>query len=172
MKLISMFHKSAVVGAAFLAWGAVSGAVNAQDQTFTESHLAAAKSVAVATKVLEPFDDILPVMMEQTNTAFIQAEPTRAEEIIEVSQQVALKLAPKRAELNENIYKAWASVFTEEELKQLAEFYSTPLGTKLRDNVPRVTGASVALAKEWQDKLSTEMVTLVQEELTKDASAQ
>ncbi|MEP4766789.1 MAG: DUF2059 domain-containing protein [Roseibium sp.] len=166
MKLIKMFLTGTAMGAALLAWGAVSGAAFAQD-TYSESHIAAAKEVAVATKILEPFDDILPLLAEQTLSAFVQTDPTRAEEMIEVTQNVALKLAPRRAELNMQVYEAWAKVFSEEELKQLAEFYSTPLGTKLRDSIPEITGTSVGQAREWQDKISTEMVTMVQEELTK-----
>ncbi|MEP3049345.1 MAG: DUF2059 domain-containing protein [Roseibium sp.] len=166
MKPIKMYATSTVVGAAMMAWGAVAGTAHAQD-AYSESHIAAAKNVAVATKILEPFDDILPLLAEQTKTAFIQVDPARAEEVIAVTQNVALKLAPQRAELNQQVYEAWAAKFSEAELKELADFYNTPLGTKLRDSIPNITAESVGRAKEWQDKISTEMVTLVQEELTK-----
>jgi hypothetical protein len=171
MKLIKSFPRGAVLGAAMMAAGFVASGAAAQEAV-SESHLAAAKQVAVVTKVLEPFDDILPILAEQTRTAFIQSEPTRAEEISEVVQNVALTLAPKRAELNSLVYKAWADNFTEEELKQLAEFYSTDLGQKLTEKIPTITQYSVGAAREWQDKISTEMVTMVQEELAKLNAAQ
>ncbi|POF28866.1 DUF2059 domain-containing protein [Roseibium marinum] len=166
MKLVKTFQRAAVVGAAMIAAGFLSTAVSAQDAV-SESHMAAAKKVAAATKVLEPFDDILPILAEQTRTAFIQTDPTRAEEIIEVTQEVAINLASKRAELNDIVYKAWANSFTEEELNDLAEFYSTDLGKKLTTTIPAITQYSVGAAREWQDKISTEMVTMVQEELAK-----
>lgn len=171
MKLIKLFRRAAAVGAAMVAAGFLSSTAFAQD-TISESHLAAAKRVAVSTKVLEPFDDILPLLAEQTRTAFIQSDPTRAEEIIEITQDVALQLASKRAELNDTVYKAWAESFTEEELNQLAEFYTTDLGQKLTKSIPTITQYSVAAAREWQDKISTEMVTMVQEELAKQNQAQ
>ena len=105
MKLIKSFPRAAVLGAAMMAAGFVASGAAAQDAV-SESHLAAAKQVAVVTKVLEPFDDILPILAEQTRTAFIQSDPTRAEEIAEVVQNVALTLAPKRTELNNLVYKA------------------------------------------------------------------
>ncbi|WP_420410952.1 DUF2059 domain-containing protein [Roseibium sp.] len=158
--------KFARIGLAMMALGMVSGAAVAQD-SFSDSHIEAAKAVAIETKVLEPFDAILFVMSEQTLSAFTQNDPTRAEEIAQVVQNVALSLAPRRAELNQEIYKIWAAAFSEEELVQLAEFYRTPLGSKLRDSIAEITGRSVNASREWQDRLSVDMVALVQEELTK-----
>lgn len=170
MKFIKTFPRAAVLGAAMMAAGFISNAATAQE--ISESHLAAAKKVSAATKVLEPFDDILPLLAEQTRTAFVQSDPTRAEEIIEVTQQVALELAPKRAELNNRVYQAWAESFSEAELNELAAFYSTDLGQKLTQSIPAITQYSVGAAREWQDKISTEMVTRVQEELKKQNEAQ
>ncbi|QDG78103.1 DUF2059 domain-containing protein [Labrenzia sp. PHM005] len=158
--------KFARIGLAMMTLGAISGNAVAQD-SFSDSHIEAAKAVAIETKVLEPFDAILFVMSEQTLSAFTQNDPTRAEEIAEVVQNVALQLAPRRAELNQEIYRVWAGAFTEEELVQLAEFYRTPLGSKLRDSIAEITGKSVNASREWQDRLSVDMVAMVQEELTK-----
>ena len=171
MKLFKSLPRAAVLGAALVASGWIAGAASAQD-TISESHLEAAKRVAATTKVLEPFDNILPVLAEQTRTAFIQSDPTRAEEIIDVTQNVALQLAAKRADLNNQVYRFWAQAFTEEELNELAEFYSTDLGQKLTNTIPRVTQASLMASREWQDMISTEMVTMVQQELSKLNAAQ
>lgn len=171
MKLVKKFPRAAAMGVTLVTAGFLSTASIAQD-AISESHLAAAKKVAAATKVLEPFDDILPILAEQTRTAFIQADPTRAEEIIEVTQDVAIKLAAKRSELNNQVYELWAKGFTEAELNELAVFYNTELGQKLTGSIPQITATSVGAAREWQDKISTEMVTLVQEELAKGAKSE
>ncbi|WP_305985097.1 DUF2059 domain-containing protein [Roseibium sp. MMSF_3544] len=166
MTLKKAFPRAAVLGAVMTAAGFLASAAYAQD-TISESHLEAAKKVAEVTRVMEPFDNILPLLAEQTRTAFVQADPTRAEEIIEITQEVAIQLASKRSELNQKVYQTWAENFTEEELKELAVFYATELGQKLTNKVPVVTQVSVGAAREWQDKISTEMVTMVQEELVK-----
>ncbi|GAB4515964.1 MAG: hypothetical protein Tsb0019_15080 [Roseibium sp.] len=175
MKLIKNFSRAAVLGAVMMTAGVLASGAAAQEATagadaqeeLTQSQMEAAKKVATATKILEPFDDILPILAEQTKTAFIQSDPARAEEIIEIVQDVAIKLAAKRSELNDQVYRVWGHSFTEEELNQLAEFYNTELGQKLTRTVPSITQFSVAVAREWQDKISTEMVTMVQEELAR-----
>ncbi|MTH96807.1 DUF2059 domain-containing protein [Roseibium sp. RKSG952] len=147
-----------------VAAGLSAGPLMAQE-TFSDSHLAAARSVVQATKGLTTFDDILPLLAEQTRTLFIQADPSRTEEVVEVTTDVALALAPRRAELNQLVYEVWARRFTEEELNQLAEFYQSPLGTKLAENGPTLTALAIGAARQWQDTISTEMVSRVREEL-------
>ncbi|WP_346912666.1 DUF2059 domain-containing protein [uncultured Roseibium sp.] len=141
--------------------------VNAQDEQISEAQLEAARSVVVANKALNAFDEILPLMAEQTRTIFIQADPIRSEEVSALTNEVALQLAPKRKDLNEMIYNIWARRFTVEELQQLAEFYNSPLGQKLATETPSITALSIGAARQWQDQISTEMVGLVRDELQK-----
>lgn len=166
MKFAKVFPRAVVLSVVILSAGLITSGAKAQD-TFSESHLEAAKRVTAVTRVMEPFDNILPLLAEQTKTAFIQSDPPRAEEIIEITQDVAIKLAARRKELNEKVYAAWAENFTEEELIKLAEFYSTDLGQKLTNKIPVVTQMSLNASREWQDSISVDIVTLVQAELTK-----
>ncbi|WP_417668086.1 DUF2059 domain-containing protein [Roseibium sp.] len=168
MKLYSLLSIGPVVGAALFLAGLAP--LKAQEQTFSDSHLDAARQVVAATKALSSFDDILPLLAEQTRTLFIQSDPSRTQEVVDVSTEVALKLAPRRADLNRVIYEIWARRFSEEELLQLAEFYSTPLGEKLADSGPAITALAIGAARQWQDTISTEMVALVREELDKRAA--
>jgi hypothetical protein len=141
--------------------------VNAQDEQVSEAQLEAARNVVVANKALNAFDEILPLMAEQTRTIFIQADPFRSDEVSAVTNDVALQLAPKRKDLNEMIYNIWARRFSVEELQQLAEFYNSPLGQKLATETPSITALSIGAARQWQDQISTEMVSLVRDELQK-----
>ncbi|SHM80124.1 DUF2059 domain-containing protein [Roseibium suaedae] len=170
MKLKSVFSASAAFGAVMFALAAAP--VQAQTSEFTESHLAAAKEVVTATKALSSFDDILPLLAEQTRTLFVQADPARTQEIVDVTSEVALKLAAKRADLNKTIYEIWARRFTEEELKQLVAFYQSPLGSKLTDNGPTITALAIGAARQWQDQISSELVAMVREELEKRTAAE
>ena len=113
--------------------------VNAQDEQVSEAQLEAARNVVVANKALSAFDEILPLMAEQTRTIFIQADPFKSDEVSEVTNDVALELASKRKDLNEMIYRIWANRFTVEELQQLADFYNSPLGQKLATETPSIT---------------------------------
>ncbi|MBD1546634.1 DUF2059 domain-containing protein [Roseibium aggregatum] len=141
--------------------------VNAQDKEVSEAQLEAARKVVVANKALDAFDEILPLMAEQTRTIFIQADPFKSDEVSAITNEVALKLAAKRKDLNEMIYKIWANRFSVEELEQLAEFYNSPIGQKLATETPSITALSIGAARQWQDQISTEMVSLVREEMQK-----
>lgn len=164
--------KFARIALAVLAIGAAPGAATAQE-TFSDSHLAAARELALEAKALQPFDSVLFLISEQTRNIFTQADPTRAEEVAIVVEEIALSLAPRRSELNNAIYRIWAAKFTEEELKELAAFYKTPLGSKLLSSIKEITGRSVQAGRAWQDGIGVEMVSLVQEELAKrDKAAQ
>ncbi|MTI43551.1 hypothetical protein JM93_01861 [Roseibium hamelinense] len=167
MKLTGMISKGAVLGAVLA--GASFSALSVQAQEFSDEHMAAAREVVQATNGLKTFDDILPLLAEQTRTLFIQSDPSRTQEVVEVTTEVALSLAPRRAELNKTVYEVWARRFTQEELEQLAEFYQSPLGTKLAENGPTLTALAIGAARQWQDTISTEMVSLVREELDKRA---
>ncbi|GGB42516.1 hypothetical protein GCM10011316_13020 [Roseibium aquae] len=167
MKMKSLFPLGHLLGAAMLM--ASAGAAVAQEE-LSESHIEAARAVVQEAQALDTFDNILPLMAEQTRTLFIQSDPARTQEIEMVTNEVALEMAKRRSELNRIVYEVWARRFSEEELRQLAEFYRSPLGKKLSENGPTITALSVGAARQWQDAMSTEMVALVRERL--DALAQ
>jgi len=77
--------------------------------------------------------------------------PPLAEQVLENQLQQNPQLAPQREILQKflNRYLNWASVredtisaytqeFTEPELKQLTEFYATPLGKKANEKMPKL----------------------------------
>jgi len=169
MKLKSVLPFGYVLGATMLVLGA--GAASAQEE-LTEGQVAAAREVVQVTKSLEAFDDILPILAEQTQTLFIQSDPARTQEVVAVTNEVALEMAKRRADLNQVIYEVWARRFSEDELRQLADFYRTPLGQKLTEAGPTITAISIGAARQWQDAMSTEMVALVRERLDATTAAE
>jgi hypothetical protein len=168
MKMLTSCLKAGarVAAVGILAANLISGAAMAQE-SFSESHLEAAKKVVIATNSLSAFDDLLPVLAEQTRTIFVQADPFRSDEIVTVTNEVALELVPRRKDLNRSIYEIWARRFSEEELNKLAEFYGTPLGQKLAEAGPSITALALGAARQWQDNIGTEMVSTVRERLEK-----
>lgn len=152
------------VGAAFLAV-MLAGPVAAQD--FTESHLAAARETIKASKADEQFNNILLMLAEQAKTLFTRSNPSLVGEIDEVVNGVALELAKRRPELDRELERVWAARFSEEELKEITVFYTSPVGKKLGENMGVVIQDSIRSAGIWRDALSAEMVTKSREELIK-----
>ncbi|MBA5779359.1 DUF2059 domain-containing protein [Stappia sp. F7233] len=154
------------LSAAVLATGAF-----AQEQKkpepVSETHLQAAKEAVLAAKVLTPYDNFLPLIAEQTRTLFVRSNPSAGAEIDEVVNEVALNMVEKRPELNQIVYEVWARRFSEEELKEIAAFYNSPVGQKFSDLGGELTALSVGAGKQWSDRISAEMVSIVRDELKK-----
>ncbi len=152
--------------AAFSVAAALLTPATAQEK-LSELHLAAAREAILAAKVLAPYDNFLPLLADQTRTLFIRSNPSAGAEIDEVVNTIALQLVEKRPELNQTIYEVWARRFSEEELKEIAAFYYSPVGQKFSNLGGELTALSVGAGKQWSDKVSTEMVSLVRDELKK-----
>lgn len=152
---------------AALAIGAAALLPAGAQESFSEEHIGAAREAVAAANAIRPFDDVLPLIADQTRTLFIRNDPANTALIDVVVGEVALKLAERRPELNRVVYEVWARRFTVEELRQLAEFYRSDLGQKYARVEPELRALSIGAAKQWGDAISTEMVTLVREELTR-----
>lgn len=136
-------------------------------QDYAESHLAAARETITAARASQQFDQILPVLADQAKSLFQRSNPSLVQEIDEVVNQVALDLAKRRPELERELERVWAARFTEEELKEITAFYTSPVGMKFGQNLQTVIQDSVRSAGIWRDALSTELVTRSREELIK-----
>ena len=141
----------------------------AQDaqETFTAEHIKLARQAILVTKSEGAFNDILPVIADQTKAVFIRSNPALAAQIEEVTTAVAIDLAATRRDLDRTIQEVWARRFSEDELREIIAFYQTPVGAKLADLSPEILALVVGAAKQWSDELSTVMVTRVREEMQK-----
>jgi hypothetical protein len=169
-----MMRKAAITvfATAFLAAGFLIPQVSAQDgmaaelekaeeESFEPEHLEKAARLIRLTGAAEGFDDILPVIAEQTMTLFIRSNPSIGADIEEVTTTVAIDMAKRRRELNEVLHKVWARRFTPEEMDDLIAFFSSETGQKFAELTPVVTALSVGASKQWSDKIATDMVTEV-----------
>lgn len=139
----------------------------AMAQEFAPTHIAAARAAIDATKSDEQFDQILVALADQARTLFQRSNPSLIAEIDEVVTDVALGLAKRRPELDRELERVWAARFTEEELKEITAFYTSPIGVKLGESLPAVLEDSIRSANIWREALSTELVSKSREALIK-----
>jgi hypothetical protein len=111
------------------------------------------------------FDELLPNIADQAKNAFIRANPQMQLGIIGVVDRIAMTLVPRRAHLDKQLARTWAAAFTEEELRQVVEFYSSELGQKFAEQQPKVLAIEVAMAQEWGRSVSAELTRKVADEL-------
>jgi hypothetical protein len=112
------------------------------------------------------FDEVLPTVAEQAKNRFIQANPQMQLGIIAVVDKVAIDLVKRRPELDRYLARVWASGFTDEEMQELIDFYSTPTGKKFSGALPKVLAVQTAVAQEWGKSVGEELNIRVQQELT------
>ena len=75
--------------------------------------------------------------------------------------------AARRQELRNEIARGYASVFTEQELKDMLAFYKTPLGKKIIDSEPKAVEESTKRAQVWIDKFADEVIAKMRAEMKK-----
>src|SRR5690606_25335399 len=80
----------------------------------------------------------------------IQKNPDLVDLINATVEENALALAPRRADLEKEAALAYARVFSEEELKAVTTFYTSPAGQKLLTDGPIVTREVLKAADIWQ----------------------
>ena len=177
----------ATLAALVVAVGAIlGGPVNAQDaqapeanslQSILEAEIAPER-MALAMKLVELsgttriFDEVLPSIAEDSKNRFIRANPQMQLGIIAVVDRIAVQLVSRRPELDQYLARVWASGFSDEEMQELVDFYSTEVGKKFSNALPQVLAVQTAAAQEWGKSVSEELNVKVQQELRAAMSAE
>lgn len=123
---------------------------SAMAQDISESHLQAAYAAIDAIGATDEFDDVLPQAAQALKNELIQKNPNLTDLIDATVEKNALALASRRADLEKEAATAYARVFSEDELKAIADFYNSPAGKKLLSDGPIVTREVLKAEQIWQ----------------------
>ncbi len=132
-----------------------------------------ANAVALAKQVIEikggmkAFDPLVPGVVEQAKNLFLQTNTNLGKELNEVAAQLRAEFGARLGELNDEIAKAYAQRFSEQEMKDTLAFYRSPLGKKLLQEEPAFFEQSMSLAQNWANKLSEEVISRMRAEMKK-----
>ena len=111
--------------------------------------IAAAKEILALKHVSNMYQNAIPSIVQRTKDALLQNNLNYQKDLNEVAVTVAQTLAGRENEIGEQMAKIYASVFTEQELKDLVTFYKTPLGQKLLATEPTAIQTSMAYMNQW-----------------------
>jgi uncharacterized protein len=111
------------------------------------------------------FDSLLPNIADEAKNRFIKGNPQMQLGIISVVDKVAVDLVNRRPELDRYLARVWASGFTDDEMRDLIEFYSTDTGKKFAETHGRLLAVQTAAAEEWARSVAAELDQRVREEL-------
>ena len=130
-----------------------------------------AAAVALATQILElkgginAFDPAIDGVIAHHKGIFMQMNPNAGKVLSDMDPKFRADSAAKRQELHVEVAKAYASQFTEQELKDLIAFYNTPLGKKLIDAEPKAGEEAAKRAQVWIDTYANDVAGKMRTEL-------
>ncbi|MBE7183699.1 MAG: DUF2059 domain-containing protein [Methylobacterium mesophilicum] len=137
-------------------------------QEISDTHLKAARDAIASLNATDIFDGILPGAAGQLKQQLISRNPDLQELITTTVDEKVLGLVSRRADLEREAALAYARVFTEEELKQMAAFFSSPTGQKLISD-GAIANREVAKAAEiWQRGIARDLAVSVAEVIVKE----
>ena len=140
------------------------GGADAQQQP-SATAIATAKEVITVKGATALWEPIVPGVIEQAKSVFVQANPTLLKELNEVALKLRAEYAPRSAEVVNDVAKLYTSRFTEQELKDTLAFYKSPLGKKLLAEEPSILDQSMRNAQGWADRLSQEVMGKIRTEM-------
>lgn len=143
----------------------VAVAFSAHAQDIGESHLKAAHAAISAIHATDSFDAILPQAAAALKQQLIQQNPDMQELITQTVDEKTLALAARRADLEREAALAYAKTFSEQNLKDIAAFYTSEAGQKLIENGPIASRELVKAADIWQNGIARDLAEQVSEKL-------
>jgi hypothetical protein len=163
MMLSARFRRFSAIAAAS-AFLALSAPAHAQD--VSESHLKAAHDAIKAIHATDDFDNILPQAAAALQAQLIQKNPDISQLIAKTVSEKALALASRRADLEKEAALAYAKLFSEKDLTDIAAFYSTDAGKNLIAKGPVATRDIFKAAQIWQNGIARDLAQQVGEVLS------
>ena len=134
-------------------------------QEYSASHIAQAKAAIAATRATDSFDTILINASGQLKNRLTANNPDQADRISIVVDEEAIALAARRGDLELEAARIFAGAFSEQELAGLAEFFSTPTGTKYLESTPVLARELGKAARIWANGINRDLAANAQKKL-------
>ena len=160
---MSLIGKSVRIAFVGLALVATSPAAFAQE--ISPEQLALALDVVKSARASAGFDNVLPALANKVQDRLILVRPDLFKQIGDAVEAVALKLAARRNDLDNEVARIWAKSFTIDELKVLDQFYKSAAGQKFAEIGPRVVTDTYQAVGAWSNRVGDELLEKTKEEL-------
>jgi uncharacterized protein len=133
--------------------------------------IALAREIIVAKATSAGFDTVGPSVIEKSKDQFLQLNPSLFKDLNEVAAKLKAEYAPRFGEPMNEAAKAYASRFTEQELKDILAFYKSPAGRKVVVQEPLILQESMTNIDRWASSLSEEIMGRIRAEMKKKGHA-
>ena len=116
--------------------------------------IAAAKEILTMKNAAAMYASAVPNLVEQTKNVLMQSNLNYQKDLNEVAIIVAKNLAGREKEIGDGMAQVYANEFTEQELKDLVNFYKSTLGQKLLASEPRAIQFSMSYMNQWAQQFA------------------
>ena len=123
-------------------------------KTASPAAIAAAKEILAMKNASAMYANAVPNLVEQTKNVLMQSNLNYQKDLNEVAEIVAKNLAGREKEIGDGMAQVYANEFTEQELKDLVNFYKSPLGQKLLSSEPRAIQFSMSYMNQWAQQFA------------------
>lgn len=142
--------------------------VSAQAQEISAEHVQAARAAITALGATDRLDNILPSISERLKAQLIQAYPNLEDKISETVDAEAIKLAPRRGDLEREAALVYAKAFSVEELNAISAFYTSDAGKKLLKDGPIAIRELMKAADIWTAGVARDLEKQANDALLKE----
>lgn len=116
-----------------------------------------AKDILTSKNVSAIYQGAVPGLVQRTKDVLLQSNLNYQKELNEVALTVVKELAGREKEVGEEMARIYATAFTEQELKELAAFYKSPLGIKVIAQEPVAFNQARQYMDQWALKFAEEI---------------
>ena len=131
------------------------------------SQLAAARELVISSGMSRSFEPMVPELAQQIAPMLTRTRPDLTADLAEVLKQLQPEFEQKGQEMIDVAAHIYARRMSEDELKQAADFFNSPVGKKYVTVQPGMLDELVVAMQSWTQQLSTFMMTRVRQEMTK-----
>ncbi len=122
--------------------------------------VAAAKELVLTMRLTDRFTMMLPEIVKTMKPAILQGRPEIEKDFDAITTVLLTGMTPRLNELTDQVAGLYGRTFTASELRQVTEFYRTPVGQKFLDKTPVLTqqsGAARDVVGIWRGAISGNM---------------
>jgi uncharacterized protein len=136
-------------------------------QTFTESHLAAAREVVIGSGLSRGFDGMAPQIADQIRVGFSRTRPELIKDLEEVLRPIVSEFSRQTEQMVGSASRLFATRMSEAELKEVGIFFKTPTGQKYVNTQGPLANELYMEMQVFSQTLGNVMMDRLREEMRK-----
>ena len=113
------------------------------------------------------FDPAIEGVVVHHRGVFLQINPNLTRDIDATVQAMRVDAAARQQELHEEIARGYASAYSEQDLRDMVEFFKTPLGKKIIEGEPKAGEEVSKRAEAWIEKYAEDVMGKMRAEMRK-----